>query len=195
MIVARACGEKSRNEKITRRKSPRRRAAKLPVGLSCASLSTSRAKRSSPPGFDAESLGEVLSFVRALWELAHGLESMSKQMRQELGVTGPQRFVLRLIGHFERLSPGDLAVLMHVHPSSLTGVLRRLEQARLIARKSDPVDRRRAIVTLTAKGRALNSRRARTAEASVRRTLSSVPASKIAAARELLRTLAVELQR
>jgi MarR family transcriptional regulator, organic hydroperoxide resistance regulator len=149
--------------------------------------------KASPSNFEAQSLGEVLSFMRLLWAVAHGLESASKQMRSEIGVTGPQRLVLRLIGHYERLSPGDLAELMHVHPSSLTGVLRRLERAGLMARKSDPEDGRRAILTLTASGRKLNGKRARTVEASVRRTLASLPASRIEAARELLSSLATEL--
>jgi DNA-binding MarR family transcriptional regulator len=133
--------------------------------------------------------------MRLLWAVVHGLESASKQMQREIGVTGPQRLVLRLVGHYERLSPGDLAELMHVHPSSLTGVLRRLEQSRLLVRKSDPEDGRRAILTLTAKGRSVNGRRARTVEASVRRTLGSLPATRIGAARELLTALATELGR
>ena len=101
----------------------------------------------------------MLGFMRLLWAVAHGLESTSKRMGTELGVTGPQRLVLRLIGHYSRLSPGDLAQLLHVHPSSLTGVLGRLEQSKLLARRRDPSDGRRAILSLTAKGRALNARR------------------------------------
>jgi MarR family transcriptional regulator, organic hydroperoxide resistance regulator len=150
---------------------------------------------SSPSNFEAQSLGEVLSFMRLLWAVVHGLESASKQMQREIGVTGPQRLVLRLVGHYQRLSPGDLAELMHVHPSSLTGVLRRLERSRLLVRKNDPKDGRRAILTLTAKGRSVNGRRARTVEASVRRTLGSLPATRIGAARELLTALASELGR
>jgi DNA-binding MarR family transcriptional regulator len=151
--------------------------------------------KSSPSNFEAQSLGEVLSFMRLLWAVAHGLESASKQMRREIGITGPQRLVLRLVGHYEQLSPGDLAELMHVHPSSLTGVLRRLERSRLIARKSDPKDGRRAILTLTAKGRTMNLRRGRTVEASVRRTLASLPATQVDSARALLGALAIALDR
>lgn len=151
--------------------------------------------RSSAPNLEAQSLGEVLSFMRLLWAVAHGLESASKHMLNEIGVTGPQRLVLRLLGHCESLSPGDLSELMHVHPSSLTGVLRRLEAARMISRKTHPADGRRAILTLTAKGRAINGRRAGTVEAAVRRTLEAIPVSRLEAARELLRRLARELDR
>ncbi len=145
----------------------------------------------SPTGI--ESLGEVLGFMRLLWAVAHGLESASKQMRTDIGVTGPQRLVLRLVGHYARLSPGELADLLHVDPSSLTGVLRRLEQSRLVARRRDPEDGRRAILTLTAKGRSLNGKRGRTVEATVRRVLAAAPASQVEGARALLRALAAEL--
>jgi len=165
------------------------------LGLCWRSLLAPGPRNFSPSDFEAQSLGEVLSFMRLLWAVVHGLEATSKQMQREIGVTGPQRLVLRLVGHYVRLSPGDLAELMHVHPSSLTGVLRRLEQARLIGRKRDPGDGRRAILTLTAKGRSLNSRRARTVEDSVRRTLDASPATRTNAARELLSALADELDR
>jgi DNA-binding MarR family transcriptional regulator len=158
-------------------------------------LPTPDLARSSPANFEAQALGEVLSFMRLLWAVVHGLESASKHMQHEIGVTGPQRLVLRLLGHYESLSPSDLAELMHVHPSSLTGVLRRLETARLIARKPHPEDGRRAILTMTAKGRAINARRAGTVEAAVRRTLEALPESKLETSRELLRRLAEELER
>jgi DNA-binding MarR family transcriptional regulator len=131
--------------------------------------------------------------MRLLWAVAHGLDSTSKRMRAELGVTGPQRLVLRLVGHYGELSPGALAELLHIDPSSLTGILQRLESAGFLRRVRDPVDGRRAILTLRKKGRALNIRRARTVEESVRRALSSLPRAKIDAARNVLKTLADEL--
>jgi MarR family transcriptional regulator, organic hydroperoxide resistance regulator len=134
-----------------------------------------------------------LGFMRLLWAVAHGLDSTSKRMRTELGVTGPQRLVLRLVGHYGQLSPGELAELLHIDPSSLTGILHRLETARLLQRVKDPEDGRRAILTLRKKGRDLNARRARTVEDGVRRALSSLSDAKIEAAREVLKKLADEL--
>jgi MarR family transcriptional regulator, organic hydroperoxide resistance regulator len=131
--------------------------------------------------------------MRLLWAVAHGLDSTSKRMRAELGVTGPQRLVLRLLGHYGKLSPGELAELLHIDPSSLTGILQRLESGGFLRRVRDPGDRRRAILTLRKKGRDLNIRRARTVEESVRRALSSLSRAKVDAAREVLKTLADEL--
>jgi DNA-binding MarR family transcriptional regulator len=132
--------------------------------------------------------------MRLIWAVAHGLESTSKRMRSALGVTGPQRLVLRLLGHYGKLSPGELAALMHIDPSSLTGILQRLEGGKFLKRVRDPADGRRAILNLTKKGRSLNAYRAGTVEESVRRTLSALSHAKISAARDVLRALSEELE-
>lgn len=138
-------------------------------------------------------LGDVLGFLQLLWAVAHGLEALSKRMRQELGVTGPQRLVLRLVGRYGETSPSVLAEVLHVHPSSLTGVLRRLETAGLLRRVRDPSDGRRALLTLTPSGQALNREDRGTVEFAVRRTLRAASAGETEQARRVLTTLAREL--
>jgi MarR family transcriptional regulator, organic hydroperoxide resistance regulator len=135
----------------------------------------------------------VLSFLQLLWAIAHGLASISKRMRATVGVTGPQRLVIRLIGRYGKAAPGDLADVLHVHPSSLTGVLKRLEKAQLIKRATDPTDGRRAILTLTPRGQALNDQALGTVESSVRRTLRGVAPAHTAIVRDVLARLAREL--
>ena len=154
-----------------------------------------RTGRSSPGGDDVRSrpLGEVLTFLQRLWAVAHGLESISKRMRATVGVTGPQRLMIRLIGRYSRATSGDLAEILHVHPSSLTGVLRRLERAQLIRRVPDARDGRRAILTLTSRGQALNDQDLGTVESSVRRTLRRLSPAEIATVRNALGMLATEL--
>lgn len=135
----------------------------------------------------------MLGFLQLLWAIDHALQSISKRLRSAVGITGPQRLVLRLIGHFGTPSPGELADVLRVHPSSLTGVLRRLERAGLVSRTRDPADGRRALLALTKRGRALNQRHAGTVESSVRRTLGAVSPAEIAAARDVLAALSREL--
>jgi len=77
-------------------------------------------------------LGEVLGFRRLLRPVTHGLESKSKRMLSQVGVTGPQRLAQRIVDQNPNLAPGELARVLHVHPSSLTGGLHRLEQAQLL---------------------------------------------------------------
>jgi DNA-binding MarR family transcriptional regulator len=137
-------------------------------------------------------LGRALSFMRLLWAVAHGLESTSKRMLATLGVTGPQRLVLRLVGHHGSLSAGELARTLHIDPSSLTGMLRRLEQAGLLRRKRDPADGRRAVLTLTASGKRLNARGQGTVESIVDRALGAATKGEVRSAERLLQLLAAE---
>src|SRR5688500_14482762 len=90
---------------------------------------------------DHRPLPDVLEFMQLLWALVHALDRASKRMNREFGVTGPQRLVLRVVGLMPGVSAGRLASILHVHPSTLTGVLRRLADQRLITRTAASGDR------------------------------------------------------
>lgn len=138
-------------------------------------------------------LGEVLEFMRLLWAVDHGLQSTSKRMESSLGITGPQRLVLRLVGRFPGITAGNLAQILHVHPSTLTGVLKRLEKRGLLERKSDPLDGRKALFALTEAGRALDIPSTGTVEAAVQRVLSRMSRTRILHTQDVLTALAEEL--
>ena len=135
-------------------------------------------------------LPDVLQFMQLLWAVSHGLERRSKRMTSDLGVTGPQRLVLRVVGLSPGLSAGDLATTLHVDPSTLTGVLQRLVQQKLLDRIDDPCDRRRAVLRLTRQGTRTNATRAGTVESAIAEALSGVSAHDRAAARRVLDRLA-----
>ena len=135
-------------------------------------------------------LGEVLDFMRLLWAVDHALQTRSKRMESTLGVTGPQRLVLRIVGRFPGILPGQIAHLLHVHPSTLTGILKRLEARGLVQRRRDPRDRRRAPLGLTAKGMRIDELREGTIESAVGRVVDRLPAAKLDAARDVLTELA-----
>ncbi|HVW27381.1 MAG TPA: MarR family transcriptional regulator [Polyangiaceae bacterium] len=116
-------------------------------------------------------------------------------MKREVGVTGPQRLVLRLVGRTPGISAGGLAEALHVHPSTLTGVLERLARRRLLVRKQDPSDARRAVLELTERGKSFDRVRAGTVEAAVLRVLSSVDERDVAVAQRLLAALVAELEK
>jgi DNA-binding MarR family transcriptional regulator len=131
--------------------------------------------------------------MQVLWAVSHGLESTSKRMLATLGLTGPQRLVLRIIGHHGRIAAGPLAEVLHIHPSSLTGVLKRLEHSELIRRESDPLDRRRALFELTRHGMRLNRQREGTIEHAIQTALAKQPKERILATKQLLGAIATEL--
>lgn len=140
-------------------------------------------------------LGAALDFLRLLWALDHGLQRRSKRMEAELGVTGLQRIVIRLIGRYPEIAAGRVAELVHVHPSTLTGVLRRLVDRGFIRRDNDPKDARRSLLALLPAGATVDATQAGTVEAAVRRALGRLRPEKIDAAREVLAAVAEELAR
>jgi DNA-binding MarR family transcriptional regulator len=142
---------------------------------------------------DGADLGPVLEFMKQLWAVDHGLQTISKRLESLHGITGPQRLVVRIVGRTPGISAGSLAQILRMHPSTLTGILRRLETRGVLTRKSDPNDARRALFALTAKGRKVDMLKTGTVEAAVRRVLAKLP-SEASVAQKLLATLAVELE-
>jgi DNA-binding MarR family transcriptional regulator len=143
------------------------------------------AARSELPG--------VLQFMQLLWAIAHGLETTSKRMASVIGITGPQRLVLRVVGLFPGISAKELAAILHVHPSTLTGMLKRLVAQRLLVRVEASGDRRRAVLRLSAKGQQANRRARGTVEAAITQALRAVPAHDRAVTRRVLERLSQHL--
>ncbi|MGK3963047.1 MarR family winged helix-turn-helix transcriptional regulator [Sorangium sp. So ce118] len=153
-----------------------------------------RSSQASPPSEKSSRLGEVLDFMKLLWAVDHGLQSTSKRMEAKMGVTGPQRLVIRIVGRYPGISAGQLAEIMQLHPSTLTGVLKRLQERGIIERRADPNDGRRALLGLTARGRELDSLRTGTVESAVRQALKAVPRRKLEAAQDVLAAVAEALR-
>jgi DNA-binding MarR family transcriptional regulator len=112
-------------------------------------------------------LDDLRRIVRALRVAAH-------QAERSVRITGAQLFVLHELAAAPGASLAELARRTATDASSVSVVAARLEGAGLIARRKDPADRRRAVLTLTAKG-----------EARLRKAPTPVQARLIAALREL----------
>lgn len=141
-------------------------------------------------GREGPVLGETLDFMRLIWALDHGLQSLSKRMQASLGLTGPQRVALRVLGRGPGMSAGTLATILRLHPSTLTGILQRLEGRGLVWRAVDPTDRRRSRLELTARGRRLNVPTQGTVEDVVGRILARNSKARVRVAAGLLETVA-----
>ena len=76
----------------------------------------------------------------------------------ELGVYPGQPPVLFVLGKYGPLSHKELAQRLHIKPATVTVMLRRMEQAGLVVRRSNQSDRRVSTVHLTAHGQALRRR-------------------------------------
>ena len=77
---------------------------------------TNRRSELAPESPEPHELDPVLDFMRLLWSVEHELQSTSKRMETTLGITGPQRLVLRIVIERPGLSAGELARIVHLHP-------------------------------------------------------------------------------
>ena len=115
-------------------------------------------------------------------------------MVRTLGVTGPQRFVLRVVGLQPGISSGELAQYLHLHPSTLTGVLQRLDDAGLLKRTRDRADARRVLLKITGQGRRVLARKGASVEAVVRSVIGEASAKELASAVEVLGRITTALE-
>lgn len=138
-------------------------------------------------------VGDAIDFLRVVWAVDHALQRRSKSMAATLGITGPQRLVLRIIGRYPSIHAKQLAEILHLHASSLTALLKRLERRGLIRRWADERDRRRWLLGLTRQGQALNRATPGTIEAAVQRMLATTARRDLDVARVVLGKLAREL--
>lgn len=146
------------------------------------------------PRVDAPALEPTLDFMRLLWRIEHSLQSRSKQMKAAIGVTGPQRLVLRIVGQYPGLSAGELAHIVRLHPSTITGVVQRLVEKGLLARAADRADRRRVQLRVRPEAKRYTRRSDGTIEAGIARVLSEVPAAHVVHTRSVLMTIAAVLE-
>jgi DNA-binding MarR family transcriptional regulator len=70
-----------------------------------------------------------------------------------LGITPVQAMVLAFLSEEDRITAGELGKKIELDSATLTGLLDRLEAARLITRQGNPDDRRSIKIHLTPQGR------------------------------------------
>jgi len=132
----------------------------------------------------------TLVFLRTVWALDHRLQSHSKRMKVRAGVTGPQRLVLRVLAIAPETAPTELARILFFHKSTVSIILRSLEQAKLVRRCPNKNDRRGIVLVLTPKGRRVAEQRKGTVEAVFRKTLAKMKPRDVDIARDVLERLA-----
>jgi DNA-binding MarR family transcriptional regulator len=100
----------------------------------------------------------LTSSVRALHRVFQEVDTASRRLLKDFGVSGPQLWALRTIQAARGLTIGELADLMYLHISTVSGILDRLEKNGWVERRRAHEDRRVTRLTLTRKGRAIIAR-------------------------------------
>lgn len=95
-------------------------------------------------------IADVLDNLRRVFKVVH---RYSKRAEKVAGLTGPQVWAMKVIAESAPIRVTDLARRMYLHPSTVVGILDRLEQQARVVRTRSEKDRRVVTVALTAKGR------------------------------------------
>ena len=98
---------------------------------------------------------EISETVQSLRRIVKTIQNYSQQVSSEFGVTGPQLWALKAILEHGALPLGQLSKTMYLHPSTVTGVVDRLEGKGYVVRERDTADRRVVTVSLTPAGKEL----------------------------------------
>jgi MarR family transcriptional regulator, organic hydroperoxide resistance regulator len=134
-----------------------------------------------------------IQMLEIMWQMDHAMQARSKRMQKTMGVTGPQRVVLRKLDADGTLSAAELASALHLHPSTLTGIVQRLEASGYVSRRKDAADSRRVLLSLTAEGKKLARREPGSIEQIVGDVLAQSTPEEIRSAARLLRRISAAL--
>ena len=91
--------------------------------------------------------------IAALRQIAQAIDTYSRQLLTEHGLSSPQIGTLRVLAKHGHSTPTDLADALHLSPQTMAGILQRLEQRGLIQRERDTADRRSFLVQMTDQGK------------------------------------------
>jgi DNA-binding MarR family transcriptional regulator len=93
--------------------------------------------------------------LQSLRRIIRAVELYSRRLKAEHDLTAPQLVCLLTVAEGGDTTASRLSARMHVSPSTVVGILDRLEARDLIARERDATDRRVVRVSVTSKGRRL----------------------------------------
>lgn len=100
----------------------------------------------------------LTSSVRAVHRIFQSVDTASRRLLKDFGVTGPQLWALRTVEEARGLTIGELAARMYLHISTVSGILDRLEKNLWVERRRSAEDRRVTRLVVTRAGRALIAR-------------------------------------
>jgi MarR family transcriptional regulator, organic hydroperoxide resistance regulator len=97
----------------------------------------------------------ITEIIQSLRRIIKSLQDYSQTVSNHFGITGPQLWALKTIHQMGSLAVGELSEGMYLHPSTVSGVVARLEKKGYVIRDRTEKDRRVVKVRLTPKGKIL----------------------------------------
>lgn len=96
-----------------------------------------------------------LRIIQSLRRIIRAVDLHSRKLSMQHNITGPQLACLLILRDHGPLTASSLARKVYLSPSTIVGILDRLEEKSLVVRKRDSGDRRVVNVAITATGREL----------------------------------------
>ena len=100
----------------------------------------------------------ISDIMQSLRRIFKAIQVYSQEVSQNFGITGPQLWALKILSINGSLPLGQLSQKMYLHPSTISGVVDRLEQKGYVVRDRGHEDRRVVMVQLTPKGKKVISK-------------------------------------
>ncbi len=131
----------------------------------------------------------------ALHRLLHAYKRAMRDAWRDAGIDLPGSHVrvMKVICHLPQCSAHDIVARMRRDKSQITRIVQDLCAAGLIRRRPDPADRRRQILTPTAKGKRLRERAREAEREAGRRMVHGLPAASVAEFVRLAEAMAANL--
>ncbi len=137
---------------------------------------------------------DVALIVQGLRRITRAIELYSQDVQRTFGLTGPQLWALRNLQREGPLTPSQMADSLAVDQSSVSGLLRRLEEKGLVSRVRDAEDLRSVKIHLTAQGRTAAARAPQAAQGRLLHGLNRMSASRVRALRRSVETLVTAME-
>lgn len=135
-----------------------------------------------PRSPELSSLPESLQFLRLIWEFCAALEHSSEDMSERFGVTGRQRFILRVTGLTAGATTEHLAALLGVDAASIESDLQALVGKGFVTTQGNGLPAHH----VTALGAKVNAASSGTVEHAVSKALDDATSFERAAFRRML---------
>lgn len=94
-------------------------------------------------------IASIMDNIRRVFQI---LNEQSQRIKQETGLTGPQLWAIRVMHEHGPINISDIAKRMYLHPTTVLGIIDRLEARGLVSRTRSKDDRRIIWVELTQEG-------------------------------------------
>ena len=133
-----------------------------------------------------QEIADILDNLRRVFRVVH---RYSKRAEKVGGMTGPQVWAMKVIAESAPIRVTDLARRMYLHPSTVVGILDRLEQQGQVTRTRSEKDHRVVTIALTGKGRETVSKVPLIAQGLLLSGLEGLPDPELSTVSEGLRML------